>query len=181
MATPPDFTNATALDASSLDKIGLWRITSVAVGTAVTTVNVANAFSSDYENYRIVYSGGTGSTNISLTLKLGASTTGYYGIVSYATYAAATTPVTAGDNNGSVWNSVGYAGANFSSASFDLIGPNLARWTTINAAAWSATTVAGTMNGVHQVATAYTDFTLGVNTGTITGGRVYVYGYNNIV
>lgn len=178
--TYPDFTNE-VLTAADMDRIGLWRITSAAVGTAVTTVNVTNAFSSDFENYRITYSGGTGSTNISLTLKLGASTTGYYNIVSYATYAAATTPVTAGDNNASVWNSVGYAGANFSSASFDLIGPNLAKWTTLNAAAWSATTAGGTTNGVHQVATAYTDFTLGVNTGTITGGRIFVYGYNKIV
>jgi hypothetical protein len=168
----------TASDTNTyLANSGLVYITSTTVGTGVSSVTVNNCFSSTYDNYRIVYGGGTGSTNITLSLQLGSSTTGYYAVVSYATYAAAATPLSAGDNNAAAWTTVGYAGANFTQASFDLINPNLARWTTLNNASWAASTVAGTCNGTHQVATAYTGFTLGVNTGTLTGGTITVYGY----
>jgi hypothetical protein len=177
MATPPDFSAGAVLTAAQMNAIGLWLVKTQTIGTTVSSVTVSNAFNSDYDNYRIVISGGVGSTNITLSLQLGASTTGYYSITNYATYAAATTPLSSGDNNGAVWTTVGYAGTNFLQASFDLIGPNLAKWTSLNSAAWSATTVAGNSNGMHQVATAFTGFTLGVNTGTLTGGTIYIYGY----
>jgi hypothetical protein len=158
---------------------GLQLVKTQTVGTTVTSVNVTSAFSSTYDAYRIVYSGGVGSANITLSLQLGASTTGYYSIVNFATYATVTTSASDGENNANKWTRVGYAGSGFTQASFDLINPSLARWTTLNNASWAATTVAGTSNGIHQVSTAYTDFTIGVNTGTITGGTIRVYGYRN--
>jgi hypothetical protein len=158
---------------------GLVLVKTQTIGTAVASVTVSNAFSSTYDNYRIVIGGGVGSTAITLSLQLGASTTAYYGVVTYATYAATGTPLSAGDNNAAKWTTIGYAASGLLQASFDLINPNLATWTSINAASWAAQTVAGTFNGVHQVSTAYTDFTLGVNTGTLTGGTIRVYGYNN--
>lgn len=175
----PVFATGDVLNASDMNAVGLWLVKTQTVGSGVTSVSVTGAFSADYDNYRIVYGGGTGSTNITLSLKLGASTTGYYSIVNYAAYATATTPASAGDNNAAAWTTVGYAGTSFTQASFDLINPNKAQWTTLNSASWAATTVAGNCNGTHQVATAYTDFTLGVNTGTLTGGTIRVYGYRN--
>ena len=168
----------TAADTNTyLANSGLVYVTSATIGTTVSTVNVASAFNSTYDNYRIVVGGGIGSGAITLSLKLGASATGYYAITPYAAYATATTLVGSGDNNAAVWTQVGYAGPSMMQASFDLISPNKATWTTLNNASWAAITVAGTTNGVHQVATAYTDFTLGVNTGTLTGGTITVYGY----
>lgn len=177
--TYPDFSTGEPLAASDLDAIGLWLVKSQTVGSSVASVTVTGAFSADYDNYRIVYGGGTGSTNITLSLKLGASTTGYYSIVNYASYAASTTPLAAGDNNAGQWTYAGYAGANYTQVSLDLINPNKAQWTTYNCASWAGTTIAGTSSGTHQVATAYTDFVLGVNTGTLTGGTIRVYGYRN--
>lgn len=177
--TYPVFATGDVLPASDMNAIGLWLVKTQTVGSGVSSVTVTGAFSSTYDNYRIVYGGGTGSTNITLSLKLGASATGYYSIVNYAAYATATIPASAGDNNGAAWTTVGYAGTSFTQASFDLINPFKAQWTTLNAASWAATTVAGTANGTHQVATSYTDFTLGVNTGTLTGGTIRVYGYRN--
>lgn len=175
----PVFATGDVLNASDMNAVGLWLVKTQTVGTAVSSVTVTNAFSANYDNYRILYSGGVGSTLISLNFKLGASATGYYGITNYATYAAATTPLSAGDNNAVVLNSVGYASTSFTQCSFDVLAPNLARWTTIANCSWAAGTVAGNTNGVHQVATAYTDFTIGVNTGTLTGGTIRVYGYRN--
>ncbi len=175
----PVFASGDVLNASDMNAVGLWLVKSQAVGSGVASVTVTNAFSSSFDNYRIVYGGGTGSTNITLSLKLGASTTGYYSIVNYASYAASTTPLAAGDNNAGQWTYAGYAGANYTQVSLDLINPNKAQWTTYNCASWAGTTIAGTSSGTHQVATAYTDFVLGVNTGTLTGGTIRVYGYRN--
>ena len=175
----PVFANGDVLNASDMNGVGLWLVKTQTVGSGVASVTVTGAFSSDYDNYRIVYGGGTGSTAITLSLQLGASTTGYYSVVNYAAYAALATPLSTGDSNQALWRYVGYADANYAQMSFDLIAPNLARWTTFNAASWAATTVAGTSSGIHQVATAYTAFTLGVNTGTLTGGTIRVYGYRN--
>lgn len=196
MATPPDFSVGQVLTAAQMNAIGLWRVTTctatftggtagsvsngvVTVGTNNTAISIANAFSSDFDNYRILYSGGVGSTLISMTLQLNGSATGYYGITNYALYTTATTPASGGDNNTTLWNSIGYASTGFTQISLDLLSPNLARWTTLANASWAAGTVAGSTNGTHQVATAYTGFTIGVNTGNLTGGKIRVYGYRN--
>jgi hypothetical protein len=52
MPTPPDFTNGTALDASSLNAVGLWKI---ADGTfaGATTFDVTG-FSSTFTEYRLI-------------------------------------------------------------------------------------------------------------------------------
>jgi hypothetical protein len=54
MATPPDFTNGTALDASSLDRIGLWEIQTQTV-SGQQNVDFINVFDSDYVGYRILW------------------------------------------------------------------------------------------------------------------------------
>jgi hypothetical protein len=151
----------------------------VTVGSAVTSVTVSGAFSSLYDNYRIVYSGGVGSGLITLRVNLGASTTGYYSVVNYANFTALTTPLSAGDNNNAYWEYMGYASTNHASSSFDLLNPFGTGYTTYHAAAWPAITVAGTSTGIHQVASSYADFKISTNTGTITGGKIRVYGYRN--
>jgi hypothetical protein len=56
---------------------GLVLIKTETIGTTVGSVNVTDAFSSTYENYKIIISGGASSaTGAYLTLKLGASVTG---------------------------------------------------------------------------------------------------------
>jgi len=175
------FTTGEVLTASDtntyLANSGLVYIKQQTVGNTVSSVTVSDAFSATYDNYRIVYSGGVGSTLISLNLKLGASTTQYYSGVNYVAYSALATPVSSGDNNAAQFSFVGYASADYTQASFDLINPFLARFTSINACSWAAVTVAGTSSGLHQVATSYSSFILSTNTGTITGGTIYVYGY----
>ena len=151
----------------------------VTVGNAVSSVTISGAFSSLYDNYRIVYSGGVGSTLITLRVTLGASTTGYYSIANYALFSSPTTPASAGDNNGAYWEYMGYASSNHASASFDLLNPFGTGFTTYHAAGWTAITVAGTSSGIHQVASSFADFKIAANTGTITGGKIRVYGYRN--
>lgn len=57
---------------------GLALITAQTIGSAVSSVTVASAFSATYDAYKIVVTGGAGSTNQALTLTLGSASTGYY-------------------------------------------------------------------------------------------------------
>jgi hypothetical protein len=174
--TFPSFTSGEVLRAADMNAVGLWLVKSQVVGSGVSSVTVTGAFSADYDNYKIVYSGGVGSTDSNGVLRLGASTTGYYGALGYNAYSGGAYSV-ATDNNSTLFSFVGYASANYAGASFDLLAPYLSKFTQIMVSGWTATTVSGSYTGLHQVATSYTDFTYAANGATLTGGTISVYGY----
>ncbi len=166
------------LDAkSNVNTTGLVLVASATIGTAVTSVTVTNAFSAAYDSYQIVLSGGTASTNAEFTCKLGATATGYYAARFRVTYGGTTS--TSVDSNNSFWNAVGFTEANAVSANFNLNNPFLARNTFMSAL--TSDPVAGgraSFNaGYLANTTSYTDFTLGLTAGTLTGGTIKVYGY----
>lgn len=175
--TAPTFTAGEVLTAAEMNKVGLWKISDTTIGSAVSTVPVTSVFSADYQNYIITVSGGTHSTGTgTLTLILGASTASYYSgatIVTYSTGAVTGTAV----NNGAAWN-LGMANSTALNAHITLMGPQLAKPTTYHSFDSNGTSQARNWVGYHNVATAYTGFTLGVSAGTMTGGTITVYGYN---
>ena len=61
-------------------------------------------------------------------------------------------------------------------ANMELVNPFLAKYTFISSANASIN-IGGSGAGTHKVAASYTDFTLAVSAGTITGGTISVYGY----
>jgi hypothetical protein len=155
---------------------GLVYVTSVTVGSAVSTVPVTGAFSSTYDNYRIVYNGGTSSTNASLGMTLGAVVTGYYsGLIRVQT--ATNTVASIADNNASKWNYVGYASTTSVALSLDLLNPFAAVPTAYHNAGWVLTSDCGTSSGINSSATSYTAFNIIPGSGTLTGGTITVYGY----
>jgi hypothetical protein len=154
---------------------GLRLVKKQTIGSAVSSVTVTNAFSATYEAYKIIVTGGVSSLDVNLSLKLGASTTAYYEILRYWTYGG-TTQTPAGTSNGSVWNFVGNATSNAIAFEADLRNPSLAKWTFFDSV-YLTQNSSGNDSGVHQVATAYTDFTIAPSSGTLTGGTIYVYGY----
>ena len=181
MATPPTFSSGAVLTAAQMNSVGLWLVKTQTIGSAVSSVTVSDAFSADYDNYKIVVSGGVGSTgSTSVRFTLGASATAYYGNLAYYQYAVAATNY-AQDNNGARFSFVGNAGTSQLATSFDLLNPFLAKWTVIKDASWVANNAAGSYGGVHQVATSYSAFTLTPEAGTLTGGTIYVYGYKGTV
>lgn len=177
MATPPVFSPLQVLDAATMSKVGLWLVKTQTIGSAVSSVVVTDAFSADFENYVVTVSGGTHSTGTgTMTFKLGASGTGYYSgatIVTYSTNAVTGTAV----NNGAVWN-VGMANSSALNAHVTLMGPYLAKPTSYSSFDSNGTSQARNWVGYHSVSTSYTEFTLGVTAGTMTGGTISVYGYN---
>ena len=166
----------TASDTNTyLANSGLVYVKSQTVGTAVSSVTVSGAFSTDFDNYRIVIGGGTASTAANMTMGLGSSVTGYYGLLQYGTYAGS--GYTAATNNNSTqWDFVGYCNTNYVGAAFDLINPFTTNWTQILNAGWTPSTASGTFQGIHQVATSYTSFTI-ASVAALTGGTISVYGY----
>ena len=156
---------------------GLVYVTSATVGTGVTSVTVANAFSATYDNYQIRMSGGTQSADDAVSLLLGASITGYYSVLIFAA-PGAVTPSVATQSNDAICNWVGGGSAGqASNASFDLFNPFKSAYTKIRNGSYQNALNYGTLQAEHRVATSYDAFTLSIGTGTLTGGTVTVYGY----
>lgn len=157
-------------------------ITEQTIGSAVSSVTVTGCFSSTYENYRIILSGGVASTNVNLRMTLGATTTGYYGFAVYGVHNSNTVNGTA-ENNAAFWDYSFLGSANALTGVVDLLQPQTAKRTQIiafpQAAATSAAGISVFKSGFLDDTTQYTAFTLTCNTGNITGGTIRVYGYSN--
>ena len=154
---------------------GLVLVKAQAVGTAVSSVTVTDAFSSTYENYRIIYYGNSASGNNDLAVTLGSTTTGYYAALSYVTYAGAAAG--AGNSNVGSWGFLGTCNTIGAFLDFDLFQPNIANETFMTFRLLG-TSAGGAGSGYLNNTTQYTSFTLAPAGGnTLTGGTVFVYGY----
>ena len=175
----PDFSPGEVLTSAAMDSIGSWLVKSQTVGSGVASVTVTGAFSGDYDNYRIIYTGGTHSAAQDIQCQMGATTTGYYG-ARIALFYTSDTFNYARNNNGASWGFVGTGSSVGAYCNFELLNPFTATRTIVNAptiANTSSAAVAGTYNGFLDNATSYTAFTLIPTSGTLTGGTIRVYGY----
>lgn len=178
--TFPVFASGDVLNASDMNAVGLWLVKSQTIGTAVSSVTVTSAFSTNYDNYLINVNGGVGSTTLNLRLTLGSTATGYYVNSIYMNYNSATVTGNAGQN-GTFWTGAGGATTNTISSQFYLFSPNLAKNTTYSATKQQAATTGEVewTQGYLADTTQYTAFTLTTSTGTLTGGTIRVYGWRN--
>lgn len=157
---------------------GLNLISATTIGSAVSSVTISSAFSATYDNYKIVVSGGAGTlANGNMGFSLGASATGYYSSVAGLVFATGV-PITYAISNSSSFTRAGSATTNGINVVLEVNSPFLAKYTYISGSV-SYTDEGGSLNGVHEVATSYTAFTITPSSGTLTGGTVRVYGYSN--
>ena len=156
---------------------GLTLVTAQVIGSAVSSVAVTSAFSTTYDNYKIMVSGGVASTSGAIGLKLGSTTTGYY----FSGYNVGWTGTLNGNGtgNGSEFSSVGHGNTAILTLNLELVNPFLADETMLYATKIDASTGGSTnmVNGFLNNQTSYTGFTLTPASGTLTGGTIYVYGY----
>jgi hypothetical protein len=149
------------------------------IGTAVSSVPVADAFSSQYDNYKITVNGGVGSATQAIAVQLTGSSTGYYGAHITATYS---TGVVSGNpvNNAASWSFVGVSSPDQNFLDCDIISPQQAKPAGITGSYMNGSTNGngGSFNGYHASLFQATGFTLIVG-GTMTGGTIRVYGYRN--
>lgn len=179
MATPPDFVAGNVLTAAQMNKIGLWLIKSETIGSAVASVTVTDAFSADFNNYKIVVSGGAASTPTTLRVTLGSTATNYYVGATGYTFAGAASTDNAANANFAI---LGYGNGNTIFANFEVFQPFGAKYTILT----GDFMVPDTSTGLYQRrgamlanTTSYTDFTITNTSGTLTGGTIEIYGYRD--
>ena len=168
---------------SSLDykvekTMGLVLVKTQTVGTAVSSVTVSSAFSSTFANYRIVITGVDCSAagGVAMRFRFGTTATGYYGSQYYDLANGTGTGFNRENNGASAI--CGFQDTENFQSSFDVYSPNQALRSYISGfnygalySGWFVFAVANT--------TQYTAFDIFTGTGTMTGGTIRVYGYNN--
>jgi hypothetical protein len=179
------FTDNTSLPASDINTFlansGLVYIKQQTIGNGVASVSVTDVFSSTYNVYRVVVNDGVASTNCDLTIQLNGITTGLYTHnLLYMTNGSSTVN---GFNqtNQTQWNYCGAGTSGNLHMSCEIFSPNVAKVKTIVAPYFFPTNGAGVgyyqSGGVCNSTTQATGFTLGTSSGTLTGGKITVYGY----
>ena len=175
------FTTGEVLTASDtntyLANSGLVYVKTQTITGTPSTVTVSSAFSSSYDNYRIIVNA-TGSSQMSVGVQMGASATGYYGFLIYGDIGSNAVTGFSMSNNSLFRFVGGGTGAGTSVVgSFDLLNPYAAAYTRVPTGPYWDTNSMGQINAEHRVATSYTDFVLVAGSGNFTGGTITVYGY----
>jgi hypothetical protein len=175
--TFPNFNVGETLRAADMNSVGLWLVKSQTIGNGVSTVTVTDAFSSDYESYKIIISSGVGSATAVLQFQLGSTATGYYYGGDARTYNGVSLNIQAAA--GTNWYA-GEASVNTLEMNIDIKQPFLAKNTTFSGSFAPARTDAYwlAVGGYLANTTSYTAFTITPSGGaTLTGGTISVYGY----
>ena len=155
-------------------------ISATTIGTAVSSVTVSGAFSATYDNYKIIVSGGASSVSTVVQLLLGSTVTGYqWSRLEVNTATSATT--FQGVANTSSFAVVGLLDSSSIMVDVDIKTPFLEEPTMISAryASTAANGNTGVSGGTLVNTTSYTAFIVRPETGTMTGGTIRVYGYQN--
>ena len=170
---------AASLNANFSAAGGLQFVKAQTIGSAVSSVTVTGAFSADFDNYYVTIVGGSSSTSpAGLYLTLGATATNYYYALNTLTYAGVAG--TATGNNVAYF----YCGEGATAS----IGANVGIQNPFNTKNTMFTMVLGAPrtggysvygNGFLNDTTSYTAFTITPSAGTLTGGVIRVYGYQN--
>jgi len=176
MAFP--YSSGNVLTAADLNQSsGLVLVKTQTVGSAVSSVTVTGAFSSTFDNYRIVMAGvDCSATNNNVYFQLSGLTTQYYFSGIYVSGAGA--PANHYGNNvpSFICGRTGTVAA--TTLVLDVMSPNLGQRTAMQSVG-SANLQSFIVNGFAQTGTAFTAFVIGLSGGTMTGGKIRVYGYNN--
>jgi hypothetical protein len=176
---PYPYSGGEILNAADLNTFpGLVFIKSQTIGSSVSSVTLSSVFSSSFENYKVVTAGISGSTAATLQLAFGGSTN-HYGTLNWSFYTGSPATGQISVNNGSAIpvNYVVSAPAN-NGAEFHINRPNVSSYTEVSGTGFGAG-YAHTNGGTDFTVRSHTDLTLSISAGTMSGGTVRVYGYNN--
>ena len=156
---------------------GLRLVKKQTVGSGVGTVTVASAFSAAYENYKIIYTGGTASSTLPISVQLSGATTNYHYVGTAQQFGNSTViPLVGGP--GAQWDNMGRAATQGNNLNFELFSPFLSTTTTFRSSTvdFSSGGFIITTGGVQTATVSHTGFNF-TSAALMTGGTVYVYGY----
>lgn len=175
------FTTAQILTAAQMNtlnaNIGLTYIKEQTVGSGVTSVTVSNAFSTNYDNYRITVTGVVPSAQDSFCLMIGSGrTNGHYGAMNYMLYSVSGGTI-GSTNAAKILCTLNQSGVNNTQFNCDIFSPFLATRTGMIGQGFGRLYYCD-FGGADDSLSSYTSFTLLTDgAGTMTGGKITVYGY----
>ncbi len=157
----------------------------VNIGSGVSSVTVTGAFSSTFDNYKISVSGITMSASTGSSMHLRMSSGGTTAVTNYQyglariDIAAGTIGADSGYNSNVMFVGKG-VGDKFGTV-FDVLMPYVSTHTIFPSIGGVeiSTGYSYIGTGQHQTTASYDGFSLLPSTGTLTGGTIRVYGYNN--
>jgi hypothetical protein len=175
----PSFNAGEVLTAADMNAVGLWLVKSQPIGAGASNVVVTNAFSTDFDNYKITLTGGVGTGIANYSCVLGSTATGYF-----------SSRIKNQPNNGSVvgngidnstsWGYFGQGNTGWINVNCDVLNPFLARTTVYNGSYMienGSNSEIGTTQGFQTSTTSFTGFTITFGGTTVTGATLRVYGY----
>ena len=147
-------------------------------GNATQYVEITGAFSSTYDNYRIIVNSARASFADSFRFRFGTISTGYYGNFNYIVYNGST-PTYVGTSNGdSQIIALSDSSAKDGYIVFDVCFPNSTTEYKMITGSYYGRGYIGQFGGVCvTTGTACTSFSLGNGSGNFQDGIVAVYGY----
>ena len=167
------------LSTSRANAGGLDLVKTQTIGTGVSSVTVSDAFSSTYDNYRVLINVTSASGDVNLLAQLGtgtATTTNYKSYLS-TTFVSWTSGAGATQTN-TTGLQAGFTGAGANSCTFDVNAPNLAR-PTFAFGHYGTSNNGGFTASTQTDSTQFTSLHVLPASGTLTGGTIRVYGYVN--
>ena len=176
----PDFSPGEVLTAAAMDSIGLWKVAS---GSFSGTTNIDGIFTSDYDNYRIVATGMSGTVsglsnfNFRNTSNATDSSNVYY---------TAARRFDSGTNYDFSQGPLDYAttainvpNAAFAGFVMDIFTPRLTAYTVVNLVGMGAITAISTVqsNTFFNGTTAFAGIQFTQSSGSLNAGTYTVFGY----
>jgi hypothetical protein len=160
---------------------GLVLVNTTTIGSGVTSVTVSDCFSSTYDNYRIVASGGAASATSDAFFYLGNETSNNYHLaIAYNGYPSTSLTSVLSGSRANSGTCMAYS-ANGYNLDMTIFNPNVASRTSW---VFQSATIATPGNrwsggGFLNTATQHTSITFITQGGhTLTGGNIRVYGYS---
>jgi hypothetical protein len=175
----PVFVSGDILTATDMNAVGLWLVKTQTIGTAVSSVTVTGAFSTDYDAYQIVVTGGTFNTTLvwGVFQFSSAHTTGYYGAAQFIDTAAAVTNQGTSNLGRLLVTRSSTTTAGVSSWVVNVANPMNA----VRKSIWGQCSGGNmvTHGGYYDSTSTFSQFVLSPSAGTLTGGTIRVYGIRN--
>lgn len=160
---------------SAVVSAGLVPISTTTVGTAVSSVTISGCFSADYDDYLVRWSGGVGSANTDMQLRVGGVTAANYAWAYHAVSYGGTETISSNSAESKV-RFMGRVNTTFAYVEATIRGPFLTQETFFWAPV-ATNGVSGRSGGYLNDTTSHTSVEVRPNSGTMTGGTITVYGY----
>ena len=159
---------------------GLVLVKTQTIGSGVSSVTVTDAFSSTFDTYRIVICVDDSSAATAITVKFGATASGYrWSVYGWRVNASSFSA----NSTSSAYCYFGSTSATDGGMSTtDVFTPYEAKQTRYSGNGGYFDTASGFAEfhaGIDPSSTSYTAFTVAPASGTLSGGTIRVYGYNN--